>query len=78
MNRKKSAFAVFLENRERMTLPQRPSNNNKRDALTIMITDWLEEIELGFSPDAVNAIGKIVCQNTCSRIELVCLMFLNR
>jgi len=57
MNKKKSAFAVLLENRERMTLPQRPSNNNKRDALTIMITDWLEEIELGISPDAVNTIG---------------------
>ena len=33
-NKKKSAFAVLLENRERMTLPQRPSNNNKRDICT--------------------------------------------
>ena len=24
-----------------------------------MITDWLEEIELGFSPDAVNTIGNL-------------------
>ena len=34
LNKKKSAFAVLLENRERMTLPQRPSNNNKRDICT--------------------------------------------
>lgn len=51
MSQKKSAFAVLLEAREKMKLPQRPNENNKRDVLTKLFIDWLDGLELGFSPD---------------------------
>jgi len=58
MSQKKSAFAVLLEAREKMKLPQRPNENNKRDVLTKLFIDWLDGLELGFSPDGVDTIGK--------------------
>ncbi|KAK3107717.1 hypothetical protein FSP39_020692 [Pinctada imbricata] len=47
-----------MESQERLMLPPGPQCRNKRDTLTKLVTEWLSEIGLGFSKDAVETIGK--------------------